>query len=348
MRPTKRGLAVAVVVAVAFVVASEHGPRSLNAMVVPLVVAGIAAVLTVARAERPRVDRRPVTPGFVGETRTVELVVTTGRSRSATVVDGVGDGLTAPADTVELTLSDETIVAYDVRLAARGDHEVGPTTIVVRDVLGLVQRRFEVDRRTSVLVYPPVYELHDGATRDLTAVANAAREYDRTEFDHLREYERGDALRDVHWKSAAKRPDDELVVKEFVDEAFERVSIVAEATPGHADEMAAAATTIATHVLDLGVGVDLIAPGDLRAGATVGDRDRVLRLLATTGYGEVSDRRRDAADVIVRADERGTVVVFGDRSIPFERMQFERQSDDVVHDRDATVPDAGGSSGVVA
>lgn len=344
MRPTRRGWATAVVVVAAVVLAAKHGSRSLNALVVPLVVVGVAAIVTVARVDRPRVDRRPVSPGFVGEVRTVELVVTADRSVSATVVDGVGDGLEVPANTVELTLSGETIVAYDVVLAARGAHDVGPTTIVVRDVLGLVRRRFEAGRRESVLVYPPVYELRGEAMRDLAAIANAAREHDRTEFDQLREYERGDPLRDVHWKSAAKRPNDDLVVKEFVaDEAFERVSIVAGAAPGHDDEMAAAAATLAMHLLDLGVGIDVIVPDDRRVQATSDTRDRVLRLLATAGHGEIADRRRDAADVIVRSNERETVVVLGDRSVPFARMRSDVDVDGIAAaNADADVGAGGG------
>ena len=60
MRPTKRGLAVLAMIALGFVLHRYGGPRSLNAIVVPLVVTIAAAVITVVVTDRPDLRRQDV------------------------------------------------------------------------------------------------------------------------------------------------------------------------------------------------------------------------------------------------------------------------------------------------
>lgn len=336
MNVTRRGWAVVAVVAFCLLMGWEYGARSLNALVAPLIVVTLAAVLTVYRADQPSTERHPVKEGFIGDRRTVGVSITADTPIAANVEDTVGDGLSVrDGDNVgELTLAEGSEFSYHVRLEKRGVHEVGPATITVRDVLGLARRRFEgesesrlnlgqQDRdREQVLVYPEVYDLHGASRRDLQALDDAVREHNREEFDHLREYERGDSLRDVHWKSTAKRADGELVVKEFVaDEDLGAVDLVAESTPGRDDEMASAAASVVTYLLEMGVVVGVTAPNGSCPPRSGHDHHRsVLRLLGRTGAGEASDRERREADILVRADEEGTIVRIDDQEIPFDRL----------------------------
>ncbi|WP_276255365.1 DUF58 domain-containing protein [Halomontanus rarus] len=341
MNVTRRGWAVVAVVAFCLLMGWEYGARSLNALVAPLVVVVLAAVLTVYRADQPSIDRHPVDEGFIGDRRTVGLSITADAPIAASVEDTVGDGLSVEdgANVAELTLADGSEFSYEARLETRGVHEVGPVTVTVRDVLGLVRRRFEGeiqsqsqlnlgrnrDRnqdREQVLVYPEVYDLYGASRRDLQALDDAVREHNREEFDHLREYERGDSLRDVHWKSTAKRADGELVVKEFVaDEDLGAVDLVAESTPRRDDEMASAAASVVTYLLEMGVVVGVAAPDGSCPPRSGYDHHRsVLRLLARTGAGEATDRERREADILVRADDEGTFVRIDDREIPFDRL----------------------------
>ncbi|MCU4743926.1 DUF58 domain-containing protein [Natronoglomus mannanivorans] len=342
MNVTRRGWAVVAVVGFCLLMGWEYGARSLNALVAPLVVVMLAAAITVSRADRPSIDRHPVEEGFIGDRRTIGLSITADAPIAASVEDTVGDGLDVQdGDNVgDLTLAEDSDFSYDARLEKRGVHEIGPATITVRDVLGLAQRRFEGGRDESesqlnlgqtqdrdqeqvrVLVYPKVYDLHGASRRDLQALDDAVREHNREEFDHLREYERGDSLRDVHWKSTAKRADGELVVKEFVaDEDLGAVDLVAESTPRRDDEMASAAASVVTYLLEMGVAVGVTAPDGSCPARTGYDHHRsVLRLLARTGAGEATDRERREADILVRADDDGTVVRIDDREIPFDRL----------------------------
>ena len=352
MRLTRRGWALVALVGFGLLMAWESGARSLNALVVPLVLALAAGVVTVARAGEPTVTRAPIEAGHVGDGRPVELEFDVGSSTPATVADAVGDGLSARGNVAETILTDDGY-RYEVTLLERGEHEVGPVSVTVTDVLGLVRRRFTDDGRGRVLVYPRVYDLRGSASAELRALADGARGYERDEFDHLREYERGDSLRDVHWKSAARRPDDELMVKEFADQdAAGRVDLVAESAPGRADEMATAAASVAASLLAAGVPVRVAVPdGEREASDERSGRRALFELLATTGPGDRSERERREADVLIRSDGRGTVVRTEAGQVPFDRLRVDESASEDDRRPSDGARSAGGTpsgSGVVA
>ena len=142
---------------------------------------------------------------------------------------------------------------------------------------------------------------------------------DRGEFDSLREYVPGDPLRNVDWKASAKR--EELVVSEFAArEEKDGISIVAEAAPGRADAMATAAASVALWLLDAGVGIDLATPGGRLSNVSPGEGEEVLALLARAGGGRVGNARRNAADVLVRAETDGSAITTSEKVIPFGRL----------------------------
>jgi uncharacterized protein (DUF58 family) len=323
MRLTRRGWTVVAVVCGAVVLSWQFGPRALNAVVVPLVVVLLAGLLTVARADRPRVVRQPVTDGFIREERPVEIAIETEGPTAATVRDTVGDGLSATTDPrAETTLAGEETVAYDVRLEARGERQVGPLSIAVTDILGLVERRFAYEETTPVLVYPRVRDLSRGPAADVETLASLADRHVAEEFDHLREYRRGDPLRDVHWKTAAKRPEDDLVVSEYVDDdETGAVTVAADCLVDRSDEMASAAASVATYLLERGTTVGLTTPaGTQPPGSGRTHHRKLLQLLAVAGPGELAARTRQDADVLVRTDETGTTVVVDGRELPFDRL----------------------------
>ena len=350
MRLTIRGWTALFVVIVSLAMGWEFGPRALNAVVMPLAIVLIAGLVTVGRADRPEIRRTPVPEGFPGDRRTVEIAIESSSTVSATVRDDVGDGLTVldadgetaaledGAPVVETTLDGDDRVTYEVRLEERGERRLGPMTITVSDVFGLVRRRFADEATTTVLVYPRVYDVRSGPGSHIRAVTDAIAGQDREAFDHLREYQRGDSLRDVHWKSAAKRPDADLVVTEYADtEETGSATIAAECAAGRDDELATAVASVAIHLLEAGVDVGLALPnGDCEPGS---GRDHYRRLLAATARleaGELEESRRDEWDVVIRSDADGTRVVIDDRSIPFERLVGDR-------DREATLQNGFGA-----
>jgi uncharacterized protein (DUF58 family) len=317
MHLTRRGYAVVGIVVVGVLMSVQYGPRSLNAIVAPLVVALGAAYVQLRRAEPPQVERTVPDDGFVGDSIPVHLHLESERSTMARVIDRVDSGLEGQGNDVETTIDASTEISYEVDIKRRGRRVVGPATIEVTDVLGLMVETFQRTGTEQFLAYPRVYDLA-GATRyELDLLADDALQHRREEFDRLREYDRGDSLRDVHWKSSAKRPDEDLIVKEFVaEENIGAVTIVAESNADGGEAMASAAASLALYFLDRGIDVGLVAPdGHLPQGSGGSHRLSILSLLALTDAGGANGGAR--GDLRVYGHETGATISRDGRELPF-------------------------------
>ena len=334
LRPTRRGWLVVLVVVAAVGSGALFGARGLNAIAAPGVVALAYAALQVRRLDPPSVGRRLPRHGEQGTRARVTLHVEAERPFSARLVDAVDDGLDAAGNDRAVTLGDGP-VTYDVALVERGDRTLGPAVIRARDVLGLVERPFEVEETSRLRVRPPVYPLSGPRADELVWIFGGSG--DRQEFDFLRHYRRGDPLRDIHWRSSAKLPGEALVVKQFsTDEGVTSVRLAAESAVDHADEMAAAAASLATHLLLAGfrVGLDT-ADQHLEPRAGSDQREAVLDALALTRGGPVANVDRDRADVVVRAGPGGVKVELDVGTVGFVE----------VAGRPVTLPDRAGANG---
>lgn len=310
MRPTRRGVAVLLVAVAATAVGSQFGQRGLAAIAAPLFVAVVGAAVQVALTGAPTIERSTARRGFVGEGDTVTLTV--GGNGIARLTDQRPEGISGPAT---VTRALPATVRYDLSYDRRGDHRLGPVEVTLTDTLGLVRADTTVEATDEVLVYPAVSELGD-ATDVLQAIADDSEEHQS--FDRLREYAPGDAMRDIHWKSSAKRG--ELFVAEFDDGANDRtLTLAARATEGHGDAMATAAATVAIEALGRGFGLELLTPGGtVTTGYGDRQRTRVLETLARTPSGECS--RAETADILVSADDDGVTVTVADRQRAFEDL----------------------------
>jgi uncharacterized protein (DUF58 family) len=310
MRLTTRGWAAAVLVGLAIALAWAFGERSLNAVAAPTLTALVVAGIAVWRADGPTVEYDAPRPGFPGEERTLEFAIE--GEGLATVRQPLPAGLTARP--VDATVSLPHDFEQALTLEARGIYEIGPPEIRQRDPLGLVERRVDVTAGVDLLVYPQVYALADSTLGGLFSDPTTA---ERQEFDRLREYNPGDPLRNVHWKSSAKRGDF-LVMEYAPTERTETVHVVAGADEGRADRMAAAAATVVSATLDAGLTVELTTPdGHLPLGNGDTHRENAMRLLARSGSGPVAQSDRTEADVVVSARSDGTTVTLpeGRRSL---------------------------------
>ena len=303
---TRRGRVVAGACLLGSAMAVATGGRSLNAVVIPGIVALAAGYLQIFRVETPAVRRSGFADGFVGETHEIRIDfygdgpgVPIEREFVAGVDDRLDDGLEGPDDAVRTAIGDEP-ATYRVRYLDRGERRFGPITIEATDVFGLFARRMLIEASDRVLVYPEIHPIPSRFRHGLSDddALDASRQ--REEFDRLREYARGDALRDVHWPATAKH--DEIVVKEFAAETeHRRVSIAGETVErgadAAADVLASAAASLALALLDDGIPVDLSLPDgavDVEPGPQ--GRRRLLELAARTGPGSVAE----AADADVR------------------------------------------------
>lgn len=339
LRPTRRGRVVLAVVLVAFGMAALSGARSLNAVVLPGVVALAAAAVQLSRLEAPSVRRRLPPDDFVGATHEVVLRFGDGDAFRedleapfvAAVRDELGEGLAGPDGATRATVGAEP-VRYDVTYETRGDRTLGPVTLRATDVFGLLERDLLCRGTESVLVYPERRPVVGWFRREFYREDALGASRQRDEFDRLREYARGDALRDVNWAATAKR--DDLIVNEFAAETDQRrVSISGGARGDGADDLASAVTSVALALLDDGIPVDVSVPnGRVSPDGGPDGRRRLLELLARSPRGAVPDAD---ADVVIEADRTGTTVRIDDRETPFAALS---PSDG---DADTAVPTGG-------
>lgn len=341
MRLTRRGYAACGVVVVAFALGFRFGPRALNAVVLPTGVALAAALLQVRLVATPTVERTVPADGFPDEAGAVTLSFDVDRSYPARVVDSLPPGVDGDAEVDALVGGDP--VSYEVTYRSRGEHELGPAAVVATDVLGLAERELVTPGTDTVLVFPRVRRLSTGARHDLWSTYDADFSPRRGEFDRLREYVRGDSLRDVHWKSSAKRGD--LIVKEFVAETdASAVRVAAGGARDAADEMAEAAATLCLAFVRSGIPVTLSTPSGV-VEAAAGDDRPPLEHLARAEAGPVPD---EGADVVVAADESTTRVRFGDTETTFDRLVVEDPNRSTDSAADDASPSGGSAEGVAA
>lgn len=325
-RPTWRGLTVAGTAVAAVVMAGAFGARALNALAAPALVGLGIGVFQLVLADRPTVERVAPEPGSVDERREITLRVDTDRSVLATVEERVPDALSPDRTRFETTTG--TTLAYRIEPDCRGVYDVGPALVTITDAFGLFIRQFRYAATTPVVVYPPVRPLSGPGRDDLSLLPEAGRAGQRREFDGIREYERGDALRDVHWKTSAKRPGDNLVVKQFAAGTDpEGVTLAATGDPRHADALASATASLAEYLLDASVAVGLVvADGSVPEGGGTDQRHRILDLLARTDGGTVTRRERERADVLIEADDNGIIVSATEGRATFDRLAGEAAS----------------------
>jgi len=317
---TRRGRIVALVTAGCFVLGAVFGARSLNAIVAPAILALLAAFVSVRRAPDPSIERTVPADGHPDETHAVTLSIEGCGSGIYELRDKVGGGLSAPAAAYDVT-GDRATVSYDVTYDRRGVHRLGPLAVTVTDVLGLTERDLRVgDTRDRLLVYPELVEPPSAVRSTLETVVDLERRPGRDEFDSLREYVRGDSLRDVHWKTSAKQPDEELVVKEFLGRSPTDAVHLAVAPSGNRDTVdaaARAAASVAVTLLDEGVEVGLETPSESIAPSVgSGQREAILSALARLQAGEPT-----AAESTIRitAADGEALVHAGGRSVSFRR-----------------------------
>ena len=119
------------------------------------------------------------------------------------------------------------IFNYTLRPVKRGEYNFGSTNIFAASPIGFVRRRYSFEGTKIVPVYPSYiqmkkYELMAISDR-LTEVGvkRIRRVGHSMEFDHIKEYVRGDDYRTINWKATARKT--RLMVNHFDDEKSQQV-----------------------------------------------------------------------------------------------------------------------------
>ncbi len=165
---------------------------------------------------------------------------------------------------------------YTLWALPRGRYTVEEARVVLEDTFGLARLDVPLETRGALVVYPRHVELDrifsEHGLRDPGGIRLLLRRASGFDLHHVREYERGESLRRVHWASTARRG--QLMVKELEDSPRDELAIVLDAEDvGHAGGSFDVAVRATASLL--------------RAHAQRGRRSLLL----------VSGRRRDSAQV---------------------------------------------------
>ena len=117
--------------------------------------------------------------------------------------------------------------AYSLRPTRRGVYSFGHVLVFASTHLGLVERRFRCASPCDVCVYPSFQKLHQYELMAISqnlqqpGIKRIRRIGRNTEFEHIRDYLRGDDYRTVNWRATARlsRP----MVNVYQDERSQQV-----------------------------------------------------------------------------------------------------------------------------
>lgn len=121
----------------------------------------------------------------------------------------------------------EKLFTYNLRPVKRGEYNFGSTNIYVSSFISFVKRRYMFEGTKIVPVYPSYiqmkkYELMAISDRLTEAGVKRIRRVGHSmEFEHIKEYVRGDDYRTINWKATARKAN--LMVNHFEDEKSQQV-----------------------------------------------------------------------------------------------------------------------------
>jgi uncharacterized protein (DUF58 family) len=131
----------------------------------------------------------------------------------------------------KLSLSLSPTVAYretyTLRPVARGEYLFGKTHLYLSTNLGLAKRRISSANEVNVPVYPSIIQMkkYELKTFARTATESGVKKVRRIghsyEFEHIKQYVRGDDYRSINWKATGRRA--QLMVNQYEDEKSQQV-----------------------------------------------------------------------------------------------------------------------------
>jgi uncharacterized protein (DUF58 family) len=128
-----------------------------------------------------------------------------------------------------LSSAEKKQLHYELRPLSRGEYQFGNLWIYACSLIGFVQRRHQVDDAATVKVYPSYLRLRSAGLLAKTynedvGESKVARLASSLEFDHIKDYVRGDDIRHINWAASARRG--QFMVNTYRDERSQQVYCV--------------------------------------------------------------------------------------------------------------------------
>jgi len=309
-----------------------------------LVALGVAALAAVVIARlwimrRPRVEAsRVVVPERVrvGRPARSNLTITNaGRRRTSggTALEQFGD-VQLPIEVPSLEPGESAIIETDLPTDRRGVYSVGPLDVTRTDPFGLA-RSGEPDEGVQRLwVHPQVHQLEpfpSGVARDLEGPESGEALEGGITFHTLRDYVRGDDLRQVHWRSSARAG--KLMVRHNIDTHQPRSLIILDTratsySAGAFEDAIRAAASIVVASLSRGfdfrvLTTDGIELNQMMPPATVMDRFAEMGLSFRGSFEDTLDAAQADLGGVSLAYVTGTITEAEQTHLSRFRSRFE-------------------------
>ncbi|MFD0999218.1 DUF58 domain-containing protein [Ohtaekwangia kribbensis] len=146
-----------------------------------------------------------------------------------TLIDELPEQFQMRHFTIKLELSPDKPhqQTYTLRPVARGEYIFGKIHLYLTTGLGFIKRRITGASEVNVPVYPSIIQMK---RYELKTFARTATEYGvkkvrrighSYEFEHIRQYIRGDDYRSINWKATSRRA--HLMINQYEDEKSQQV-----------------------------------------------------------------------------------------------------------------------------
>ncbi len=231
---TERGRLVLALAGGIYLVAWGFGSRSLYPVAVGLALAALGARLWVTASKQPVRLRRSLgrQEHVEGNDVTVGLEAQALRypgPRSLEVVERAGR---LGERRVRLARHGRTLLArYVLAGVPRGRYRFEAVRAIFEDPFGLARAETELGSESTLLVYPRLVDLErlfsQGAGLTQAGGRVLLRRTAGFDLHSVREYQHGESLRKVHWRTTAKRG--ELMVKELEDAPHDELAVLLDA-----------------------------------------------------------------------------------------------------------------------
>jgi uncharacterized protein (DUF58 family) len=119
---------------------------------------------------------------------------------------------------------------FFLRPVERGEYHFGDIIIYASSLLGLISRRFTIKASETIPVYPSFFQMrkYDLIAKDAQTAEAGSKKMRKLglslEFEHVKEYTRGDDIRIINWKATARKGG--LMVNNYLDERSQQVFCV--------------------------------------------------------------------------------------------------------------------------
>ncbi len=330
---TPVGRAVVVLGPLGVVLAAVSGWREFSVIGVGSLVATCIGALFVIRPQRLGVTRtlvpRRVTVGQ-SSTGVISVRNETRRKVGSRIAEDVLGAQVVELRIPSLGAGEVVEEHYVVPAHHRGVLNVGPVQLTRTDPLGLFRRVHGQGSIEQLWVHPRVHALRaisagwakdmDGPTSDTAPRGSAA-------FHALREYQFGDDLRHVHWRTSARRGS--LMVRHFVDTRRTHEVVLLDPRPEvYTDESFEEAVEVVASVCVAGerAGRSVTLTLPLQTDAAQDDRQSVLdRLSLVHRVSATSAREVMSSAGRMQTNASAFIIITGD-SNPQELVDLARRS----------------------